>query len=206
MLSGNGRNSKVGKSILNWMKYRNPTLISKPNEKFGFGRLQAKDNFRKRLNDLSLAEEMDKDVIKVLSFEKLSGNSDEDGAHPHKLWNIRAFSPLPEIAGIPPAKVNSDFPAWKNSRGEILTQLFSSEDKKNLAEEVGKLKPSGETVISIHFNGRNILPRFRIIKSCGFLVLDRKALKSLILNYRELFDSGFESGNVIIEWGPFRAE
>lgn len=206
MLSGSGRNSEVGRSILNWMKYRNPTLISKPSEKFGFERLQAKKHFRKMAEDVSFSEGVNDDNLKVSEFKKLPENEKEDGAHPHRLWNVRAFSPAPNIANVRPLKNKLDFPVWKNSQGDALKQLFPENEKKAVVGEIKKLKPSGETVISIQFCGPELLPRFRIVKSCGFSVLDRKALRALILNSDALFKSGSKSGNIVIEWGPVKAK
>jgi len=167
------------KEIAAWLEYHDPSLISRPNQKFGYGVLCRKPDFRPPLADLP----REKKIASSTSFEKFKMLAPEN---PLKYDLCSRFinytpTPLPKAEIKPVTKVISDnqYPAAVYGNGVELKPFFEKSLPENLKSVAATAKLSK---FILTFQGEGLIPRISVEESSGSQELDRAAIKEILCN------------------------
>jgi len=162
-------------NLMDWMEYGDPTLLVKPDEKYGFCALVKKVSFKvpvKPENEL---------------LEKFRGMETSQEAGPYKELKYEknycfTASHFMEKAAAKPLPLKNApsilYPKIKNSVGieQKNISLAGLADK----DKIPSVKPGEKTVITVSSMNNGLVPRIRIDESCGVSSLDRAAASLLL--------------------------
>ncbi len=167
------KDSEFINSINTWMEFADPTLISKPSEDFGYGVITRHRGFRPlRKSDVPGTMEKKLEFIdnsKHFNLTSVAASGEPALVIPNYL--------APEIknSGMPVTR----YPRIISARGQVIPDVFV--DKKEIAVQLEKSTPGDNTVIEFKAGRvKGLLPRFRIVKSCGVIQLDNLAVRKMI--------------------------
>ncbi len=160
-------------SINNWMDFADPSLISKPSEDFGYGVITRHRGFRSpQISDtVKPAGEVLEFIVNSKHYDLSSINSSKDSKQ------ILPDYLVPQIKETQSSVLR--YPRIITADGQVIPDVFV--DRKEIAGELAKSSPSGNTVIAFK-PGRikGFLPRFRIVQSCGVKQLDNIAVRKMV--------------------------
>jgi hypothetical protein len=165
------------KELTAWLEYHDPSLISRPDQKFGYGALCRNPDFRPPLPDLPREKKM-KPAIGFEKFKKLSPESQLKYDICARFVN---YTPTP----LPRGKKNLEsqtaaqekYPVAIYSGGAELKPFFETPLSENLQEIAATAKPSK---ISLAFQGEGLMPRAAVEESSGNHELDSAAIKEIL--------------------------
>ena len=201
MLNFSGKSTSRNADFKYWLKYGDPTMIAIDNAHTGYGAIMRKQGLR--MTPPTAAPRAD---IKQLNFTppEIPVTTAPQVSLSHEISGVLKYQPmtleLPE-----PRKLDNppDYPVWKDSQGKPLLQLFSKAD--SVRKKVELLKPAGSTVMEVNFSGNDMLPRIKVVTSCGKIELDRLAMRTLFVRFNEIHsrEAFPDPAFVITEWRKY---
>lgn len=180
MLNLHNHTEPAMREITAWLEYHDPSMISRPDQKFGYSALCRKPDFRPPLPDLP----REKKIAPSTIFEKFKMLPPEN---PLKYDLCSRFinytpTPLPKIKKNIVSEVTADskYPAAIYGNGIELKPFF-----ENSMPE--KLKPVAAAVAKwskfiLFFQGDGLMPRVSVEESSGNQELDSAAVKEILCN------------------------
>lgn len=207
-LSGDDR-----RELLNALKYGDPTLFAKPDERFGFS---AYRDIRQSNAKFPAALPPDKnDRFAELSTGFVDLSVAKNGAAelpPPDRWlhfeQRIAGLETDQMAGLPlPAAAPEDAPpVWLDASFKPLGRVADTngEIAKLLAANSGK--PLCDTVVAVKDAGPDLPPSITVWDSCGVKALDIAAVRSLTLSFERMPRKSMSKGDafsiLLLKWTP----
>jgi|GEM_PF-3822762 hypothetical protein len=165
------------KELTAWLEYHDPSLISRPDQKFGYAVLCRNPDFRPPLPDLPREKKMETITV----FEKFKKLSPENQLKYDICARFVNYTPTP----LPKGKKNIEsqtaaqgkYPVAIYGGGAELKPFFETPLPGNLREAAAAAKPSK---ISLAFQGAGLMPRAAVEESSGSYELDSAAIKEIL--------------------------
>ena len=199
MLALNSSDPLRNKKLIDTLEYGDPTLIAKPNEKYGFSSVNAKKFSLKLLRDQSIPDNYSGSFEE--SFSKLGFyQNNEDN-------NLSVYRPGVYFGSVIPRAGNNvsafkkEFPFCSDSYGKELKKIIQINDQ--FKEKIKLLNPKNNTVFLVIFSENDFIPRLKLTDSCGAFELDSLAMRSFMAYYDALNLKKFKSArqySISIEW------
>jgi hypothetical protein len=164
-------------SLIYWLEYGDPTLISKPNQKHGFSSIYYVSGLRPPEPDLGYGIIQSQAKIKIDRFEEIKIDKESLGTELSKVSNYKP-APVPTSPFKIQKKAPTEYPCWRKDEGEALPQLFANVDE--LRKKIQTLHPQGKTVLKVTFYSNEFQPRPKVSLSCGNKEMDAIAVEALI--------------------------
>ncbi len=176
-------------SLLHWMKYGDPTLFAKPDERCGFSSYRAI-----RRSDSQLPAELPLDAN-----DKFSGLNPGRFSMSPEPWPfvipppanwLRFQDSLAASAQLelPPAP-KLQLPVWLDSSFRPLGQVFDFSGEISRLLRGAAPGSLSETVLSVRYLGQDLPPEIRVVSSSGSHALDILALRSLSVSILSMPDA-----------------
>jgi hypothetical protein len=167
------------KELTAWLEYHDPSLISRPDQKFGYAMLCRNPDFRPPLSDLPREKKMETATV----FEKFKKLSPENQLKYDICARFVNYTPTP----LPKGKKNIEtmttvqgkYPVAVYGGGAELKPFFETTLPENLKEIAATAKPSK---ISLAFQGEGLMPRAAVEESSGNPDLDSAAIKEILFS------------------------
>ncbi len=200
MLNFGGKSIAKNDNFKYWLKYGDPTLIAIDNDRTGYGTLMKKRGLRESPAAGASPENPKKVKIDEREIASLFPVS----------WDLSRnvggmLKPQPLIPDLKDPVTGKPviYPRWKDSQGQPMLQLFTDTDA--VRKKIKLLKPDGVTVLQVNFSEENLLPRTKVVTSCGKIELDRLAMRTLMARFREIQDKDTlpNPAFIITEWQSF---
>ncbi|MDD3119497.1 MAG: hypothetical protein PHQ27_09980 [Victivallales bacterium] len=180
------------KALSEWLVYADPTLIAKPNERFGYEQLVAPRGLRRDFSAVDcIPADSRVDFARAIVLPQPWQPQNEE----------RQQFPLPDFHYPTPAeRLPPALPLAVGNDGHLLTGLFAG--VSDLEDILKKAVINGPTVIRLsHRQGIDVMPRFKVIKSCGDKQLDHLAVRAIV---QARNGSDHDSGDTVLHvyWRP----
>ena len=167
------------KELTAWLEYHDPSLISRPDQKFGYAALCRNPDFRPPLPDLPREKKMETITI----FEKFKKLSPENQLKYDMCARFVNYTPTP----LPKGKKNLEvqtavqgkYPVAIYGGGAELKPFFETPLPENLRNAAATAKPAK---ISLAFQGNGLMPRAAVEESSGNPDLDSAAIKEILFS------------------------
>lgn len=174
-----------------WLEYADPTLIARPDERYGYGLLVAPGGLRQSFMtaDPAMAEIRFDFSRKVARPNIFPRSAKLDRAHELPEFNY----PLPE------QKTVITFPLVISDEGKMIQGLFAGMETE---KAIGNGNITSPTIIKIsQIMNEPSIPRFMLLKSCGSTELDRLAIRAIVAGMN--FING-KTGDMLLNvyWKP----
>jgi len=171
--SGNGELAPA--RIRPWMEFNDPTLIAKPNERFGYGNLLAVHGWRENLEASGPEAQIRRPAFAVAGWHGAAATSGTDMVFGN--W----LAPWQRYPVRPPSTADLAYPRVYNQVGkEVLRGVFESRNPE-VSAELKRLPPVTCTVLQVEDSGSSErLPRYSVRTSCGNRQLDQLALRTIM--------------------------
>ena len=174
MLPAGGRGEMTYAHLAAWLEYNDPTMIAKPNERYGYSGLTALHGWRdNRIVVGPEAEARQPDFVLPL---RRKAEADHAGLTMND-W-LAAYCNAPGRTAVTP--VSLPFPRVFNSSGKELWRGIFDGSEAELSREINRLPPVGGTVLELGNGSSDRLPRYQIRSSCGNRQLDLLALRKVM--------------------------
>lgn len=166
------------KELTAWLEYHDPSLISRPDQKFGYAALCRNPDFRPPLPDLP----RDKKMETITVFEKFKKLSPENQLKYDMCDRFVNYTPTPlpkvrkNLDGQT-AVVQSKYPVAVYGGGAELKPFFETSLSEPLRAAAATARPSK---ISLAFQGAGLMPRAAVEESSGNHELDSAAIKEIL--------------------------
>ena len=174
--SGNGEMAPA--RITPWMEYNDPTLIAKPNDRYGYGHLLAAHGWRPNLDAFGPVAPARRPAFAASGWTSPE-NSAANDIRPMNDW-LAALGRYP-VRPLSSSPVN--YPRVFNRAGtEVLRGAFDRV-MPDIAQEFKRLPPVSATVLQLTTAGAvddERLPRYQIRSSSGNRQLDLLALRVIM--------------------------
>jgi hypothetical protein len=180
------------RKLLNWLDYHEPSLISAPNEKYGYNQLNPYVDFRAAYSDKvhqTVLPDIPEKKPKEFTFLKIH-NQGEDVLSQNFIFKrphqVTVETPKPVLPDI-------KYPLLKNGN-KILPLSFSP----YLLKDSQKLKAKA-MLINYNLEQSKILPRVVIVNSSGNYDFDMLVLRELSLHIDDIA-LGSKDFTISIQW------
>lgn len=193
-----GGGDPVSASISNWIDYADPTLTSKPDERYGYSVAAALPSMRQ-----SPGVVIPGHVLRMPDFSPgpaVSGSGREvfsvNGGSALYGGVVSSSGVVRETVGGGPVAIASD--------GTVVAEiLYGSGIRVSLS---GGGMPDSSTLIHFEAQDGGLMPRYRIVRSCGVEALDREALRACLGSERlQRMLKGRNMLSVSVYWGDGEA-
>lgn len=181
MLSFGDRNSSpMNANISRWLPYGDPCLMVKPGKSIGYSSPFYKEGFRPAEKDLEIRgnhKTLDFRPGRYSPLEAVENNNETIVRE--SIINIMSLSVTPAKKDDPVVEKTVVYPIWASGTGEILPQLFNPSELPHISDLAKEHAPSSSSVFEVSVSGEDMIPRFRLVSSCGVHEMDRAAMKAL---------------------------
>lgn len=165
------------KELAAWLEYHDPSLLSRPDQKFGYAGLCRNPDFRTPLPDLP----RDKNMEPLMVFDKFKKLAPENPLKYDMCARFINYTPTPLPKGKKDleslAIAQGKYPVAVYGGGAELKPFFETQLPENLREIAAVAKPSK---ISLAFQGEGLMPRATVEESSGNHELDSAAIKEIL--------------------------
>lgn len=175
--------SPAGKELLNWLEYRDPSVVSSPYSKYSYSATNRKPAFRKPLPDQPLPEAMPSPPkVSFPRFEKLSANTNKQYDAAFHFINYSTVPPAVEQTDSSKVAIPPKYPlSLLNNSIPVELELDSS------LAELGKEVSAEPTLVKLYPGEQeDLMPRIDVMSSSGSQTLDMAAVRALLLKTKEL--------------------
>jgi hypothetical protein len=184
--------------LAKWLEYHDPSLIARPNSRYGYDVLCRKPATLRYLPDATWQENA-ATYTKTMKFSTLA---------PAPALKVNSFARMIDYQPVPlpiPQKnvksapgINQSFPVAVID-GDVLKNFFPNGTPAGIQDLITNANPSR---IEVKFSDENLMPRISVESSSGNQRLDNAAIKEVIANAEQLKRraSGGEPVKVIFIW------
>ncbi|MHB9139983.1 MAG: hypothetical protein ACYC4Q_11330 [Victivallaceae bacterium] len=194
MLNLHDHEESAMKEIAAWLEYHDPSLISRPDQKFGYGVLCRKPDFRPPLADLP----REKKIVSSTNFEKFKMLAPESPLKYDLCSRFINYTPTPlpktEIKLVPEVITDSKYPTAVYGNGIELKPFFEKPLPENLKSIAATAKWSK---FVLAFQGEGLMPRISVEESSGSQELDRAAIKEILCNTDKFAPELAKPGDIV---------
>ena len=208
-------NKAENQDYLPLLKYADPTLISKPNRKFGYSSICEIDKYVQPdhlpTDYSSFLLKLTKKLQPFFPGKMVSQNYKRDDISAPALLDYHIdntatdkksllHTPTTNRNNIDKKKTATKYPLCISPNGRNYN-IF--DDSFKISSFTEKAKPKRETIMKISFIDSKDMPTIIITQSCGILALDKTAYKNLLINHKKLdfnTDKYPDETTIIIKW------